>query len=116
MVEGFRNGSLLVVKAGEEPRASSAAQYDKWVAAQDFYTIPFEAVSRAALCPAWTCCLGMAAVHVDSAGDACHRHAAAARPGSLGLHNRVAAWPACPASPAELRAVLHCQPHPATLV
>lgn len=41
-VESFRNGSLLVVKAKEEPRASSAAQYEKWAAADDFYAIPFE--------------------------------------------------------------------------
>ncbi|KAL4435056.1 hypothetical protein ABPG77_003881 [Micractinium sp. CCAP 211/92] len=40
-VQGFRNGSLLIVKAKEEPRASSAAHYEKWIAAEDFYAVPF---------------------------------------------------------------------------
>ncbi|KAL4458204.1 hypothetical protein ABPG75_013069 [Micractinium tetrahymenae] len=42
-VESFHNGSLLIVKAKEEPRASSAAQYERWIAGEDFYPIPFEA-------------------------------------------------------------------------
>lgn len=44
-MQGFRNGSLLIVKAKEEPRASSAAQYEKWIAAEDFYPVPFVGVS-----------------------------------------------------------------------
>lgn len=79
-MESFRNGSLLVVKAKEEPRASSAAQYEKWAAADDFYAIPFEGVSlpppprpgRGSPCrPGW-------AVMRGSSGKAGHRHSAAA--------------------------------------